>query len=157
MGWPLSPEAGFELARTVKSLVPDVPVVLQPAVLNSDRERMLRDTPFCASVRDAASRLARILTEQLGFGDFVFRMPDQTEVGRASDLNTLEDSCSASRRRASPSMTAQPLLPLAYGAEPVCAGCQLRPRKVSDFPTIEHLRQNLIESSMSTGESRVTY
>ena len=32
--------------------------------------------------------LRRILTEEMGFGDFVFRLPDgSTEVARAADLN----------------------------------------------------------------------
>ena len=43
----LSPEAGFELARMVKSLVPDVPVVLQTS-RTEFRPRAIR---FCANVR----------------------------------------------------------------------------------------------------------
>ena len=30
------------------------------------------------------------MTDQFGFGDFVFRLPDQPEVARAADLNALE-------------------------------------------------------------------
>jgi hypothetical protein len=36
--------------------------------------------------------LREILTEQFGFGDFVFRLPDSSEVGRAKDLNELEEA-----------------------------------------------------------------
>src|ERR1700736_1970311 len=88
----LSPEAGFELARMVKSLVPDVPVVLQSSRTEFRPRAHAEGYSFLRKRSPTLLRdLRRILTEQLGFGDFVFRMPDQTEVGRASDLNTLEE------------------------------------------------------------------
>jgi hypothetical protein len=37
--------------------------------------------------------LRHILTEEMGFGDFVFHLPDgATEVARAADLNALEQA-----------------------------------------------------------------
>src|SRR5208283_1821485 len=88
----LSPEAGFELARMMKALVPDVPVVLQtsrtefrPRALAAGYSFLRKRSPTL--LKD----LRRILTEQVGFGDFVFRLPDLQEVGRAKDLNELEE------------------------------------------------------------------
>ncbi len=88
----LSPEAGFELARLMKALVPDVPVVLQtsrtefrPRALAAGYSFLRKRSPTL--LKD----LRRILTEQFGFGDFVFRLPDLKEVGRAKDLNQLEE------------------------------------------------------------------
>src|SRR5229473_1602895 len=144
----LSPEAGFELARTVKSLVPDVPVVLQTSRTEFRPRAHAEGYSFLRKRSPTLLRdLRRILTEQLGFGDFVFRMPDQTEVGRASDLNTLEEQLQsvpgesiafhAQRNHFSHWLMARTEFALA---------AKLRPRKVSDFRTIEHLRQNLIES-----------
>ena len=144
----LSPEAGFELARTVKSLVPDVPVVLQTSRTEFRPRAHAEGYSFLRKRSPTLLReLRRILTEQLGFGDFVFRMPDQTEVGRASDLNTLEEQLQrvpaesiafhAQRNHFSHWLMARTEFALA---------AKLRPRKVSDFGTIEHLRQNLIES-----------
>src|SRR6267143_2650075 len=144
----LSPEAGFELARMVKSLVPDVPVVLQSSRTEFRPRAHAEGYSFLRKRSPTLLKdLRRILTEQFGFGDFVFRTPDQTEVGRASDLNTLEEQLQsvpaesiafhAQRNHFSHWLMARTEFALA---------AKLRPRKVSDFRTIEHLRQNLIES-----------
>src|SRR6267378_6556328 len=144
----LSPDAGFELARLMKALVPDVPVVLQTSRTEFRPRALAEGYSFLRKRSPTLLKdLRRILTEQLGFGDFVFRMPDQTEVGRASDLNTLEEQLQrvpaesiafhAQRNHFSHWLMARTEFALA---------AKLRPRKVSDFGTIEHLRQNLIES-----------
>src|SRR6266568_3726555 len=87
----LSPEAGFELARLVKSLVPDVPVVLQTSRTEFRPRAHAEGHSFLRKRSPTLLReLRRILTEQFGFGDFVFRLPNSSEVGRAKDLNELE-------------------------------------------------------------------
>src|ERR1700686_2016069 len=144
----LSPEAGFELARLMKVLVADVPVVLQtsrtefrPRALAAGYSFLRKRSPTL--LKD----LRRILTEQFGFGDFVFRLPDMKEVGRAKDLNQLEEQ-----------LQTVPAESLTYHAQSnhfshwlmarteFALAAKLRPRKVSDFASPEHLRQNLIES-----------
>src|SRR5580693_7053356 len=144
----LSPEAGFELARLMKALVPDVPVVLQtsrtefrPRALAAGYSFLRKRSPTL--LKD----LRRILTEQFGFGDFVFRLPDMTEVGRAKDLNQLEEQ-----------LQTVPPESLTYHAQSnhfshwlmarteFALAAKLRPRKVSDFTGPEHLRRDLIES-----------
>src|ERR1700674_3789827 len=144
----LSPEAGFELARTVKSLVPDVPVVLQTSRTEFRPRAHAEGYSFLRKRSPTLLKdLRRILTDHFGFGDFVFRTPDQSEVGRASDLNTLEEQLQsvpaesiafhAQRNHFSHWLMARTEFALA---------AKLRPRKVSDFGTIEHLRQNVIEA-----------
>ncbi len=144
----LSPEAGFELARMMKALVPDVPVVLQtsrtefrPRALGAGYSFLRKRSPTL--LKD----LRRILTEQVGFGDFVFRLPDLQEVGRAKDLNELEEQLQT--------VSAESLV---YHAQSnhfshwlmarteFALAAKLRPRKVSDFNGPEHLRRDLIES-----------
>jgi hypothetical protein len=144
----LSPEAGFELARLMKGLVPDVPVVLQtsrtefrPRALAAGYSFLRKRSPTL--LKD----LRRILTEQFGFGDFVFRLPDLKEVGRAKDLNQLEEQ-----------LQTVPAESLTYHAQSnhfshwlmarteFALAAKLRPRKVSDFTGPEHLRSDLIES-----------
>src|SRR6202140_164815 len=144
----LSPEAGFELARLMRGLVSDVPVVLQtsrtefrPRALAAGYSFLRKRSPTL--LKD----LRRILTEQFGFGDFVFRLPDLKEVGRAKDLNQLEEQ-----------LQIVPAESLTYHAQSnhfshwlmarteFALAAKLRPRKVSDFASPEHLRQNLIES-----------
>jgi CheY-like chemotaxis protein len=144
----LSPETGFELARLMKAMVPDVPVVLQtsrtefrPRALAAGYSFLRKRSPTL--LKD----LRRILTEQFGFGDFVFRLPDMTEVGRAKDLNQLEEQ-----------LQTVPPESLTYHAQSnhfshwlmarteFALAAKLRPRKVSDFTGPEHLRRDLIES-----------
>ncbi len=93
------------------------------------------------------ARMMRILTEQFGFGDFVFRLPDLKEVGRAKDLNELEEQ-----------LQTVPPESLTYHAQSnhfshwlmarteFALAAKLRPRKVSDFASPEHLRHDLIDS-----------
>ena len=144
----LSAEAGFELARMVKSLTPDVPVVLQTSRTEFRPRAHAEGYSFLRKRSPTLLKdLRRILTDYFGFGDFVFRMPDQREVGRAKDLNELEET-----------LQALPADSLMYHAQrnhfshwlmartEFALAAKLRPRKVSDFNGPEHLRRDLIDS-----------
>ncbi len=144
----LSPEAGFELARMVKSLTPDVPVVLQTSRTEFRPRAHAEGYSFLRKRSPTLLKdLRRILTDSFGFGDFVFRLPDQREVGRAKDLNELEEM-----------LQAVPADSLMYHAQrnhfshwlmartEFALAAKLRPRKVSDFNGPEHLRRDLIAS-----------
>src|ERR1700687_5626757 len=144
----LSPEAGFELARLVKSLVPDVPVVLQSSRTEFRPRAHAEGHSFLRKRSPTLLKdLRRILTEQFGFGDFLFRLPDASEVGRAKDLTELEKQLQtvpaesivfhAQSNHFSHWLVARTEFALA---------AKLRPRKVSDFASPEHLRRDLIES-----------
>jgi hypothetical protein len=144
----LSPEAGFELARLMKSMVPDVPVVLQTSRTEFRPRALAEGYSFLRKRSPTLLKdLRRILTEQVGFGDFIFRLPDLREVGRAKDLNELEQQ-----------LQMVPAESLTYHAQSnhfshwlmarteFALAAKLRPRKVSDFSGPEHLRRDLIES-----------
>jgi CheY-like chemotaxis protein len=147
-GGAVQPETGFELARDIRLAVPDVPIILQ-----SSRAEFMGPAHaegFSFAQKHSPTLLAdlrRFLTEHVGFGDFVFRLPDQTEVGRASDLNQLEEL-----------LRSVPAESIAYHAErnhfshwfmtrtEFALAQKLRPRKVSDYESTEELRQNLIDT-----------
>src|ERR1700683_3516719 len=144
----LSPEAGFELARLMKALVPDVPVVLQTSRTEFRPRAQAEGYSFLRKRSPTLLKdLRRILTEHFGFGDFVFRLPDSKEVGRAKDLNELEEQ-----------LQTVPPESLTYHAQSnhfshwlmarteFALAAKLRPRKVSDFASPEHLRNALIAS-----------
>jgi hypothetical protein len=144
----LSPEAGFELAHMVKSLVPDVPVVLQTSRTEFRPRAHAAGYSFLRKRSPTLLKdLRRILTEQFGFGDFVFRLPDLSEVGRAKDMNELEEQ-----------LQTVPAESIVFHSQSnhfshwlmarteFALAAKLRPRKVSDFPSPEHLRRDLIES-----------
>ncbi|HKD84558.1 MAG TPA: PEP/pyruvate-binding domain-containing protein [Terriglobales bacterium] len=145
----LTAEAGFSLAHMVRNIVSDVPVILQ----SSRAEFMSRAYGEGFSFLQKRSPtlmgdLRRILTEEMGFGDFVFRLSEgSAEVARAHDLNTLESA-----------LATVPEESIAFHAErnhfshwlmartEFAVAQKLRPRKVGDFGTIEDLRRDLIES-----------
>ena len=144
----LSPEAGFELARMVKSLVPDVPVVLQTSRTEFRARAHAEGYSFLRKRSPTLLKdLRQILTEQFGFGDFVFRLPDASEVGRAKDMNELEEQ-----------LQTVPAESIVFHSQSnhfshwlmarteFALAAKLRPRKVSDFASPEHLRRDLIES-----------
>ncbi len=144
----LSPEAGFELARLVKSLAADVPIVLQTSRTEFRPRAQAAGYSFLRKRSPTLMKdLRRILTDYFGFGDFVFRMPDNSEVSRAKDLNELEEQLQtvpaeslmyhAQRNHFSHWLMARTEFALA---------AKLRPRKVSDFDGPEHLRRDLIAS-----------
>ena len=144
----LSVEAGFDLAHLIRRHVPDVPIVLQSS------RAQFRERAFAEGLSFLRKRsptlladLQRVLMEQFGFGDFVFRLPDLQEVGRARDLGELETMLQevpaesilyhAQSNHFSHWLMARTEFVLAQ---------KLRPRKVSDFTSAEHLRRNLIDS-----------
>ncbi len=144
----LSPEAGFELARMVKSLVPDAPVVLQTSRTEFRPRAHAAGYSFLRKRSPTLLKdLRRILTDHFGFGDFVFRLPDASEVGRAKDMNELEEQ-----------LRTVPAESIVFHAQSnhfshwlmarteFALAAKLRPRKVSDFASPEHLRRDLIES-----------
>ena len=147
-GGVLWEEAGVEFARQVRERQPDVPVMLQSSLPENEAlaasagaSFLLKGSPLLLH------QLQRFMLEHFGFGDFVFRLPDGTEVGRASDLKKLEEllhtvpaeslGYHAERNHFSVWLKARTEFTLAQ---------RLRPRQVSDFGTLEDLRADLIDS-----------
>ena len=86
-----APEAGFELAHLVRELLPDVPTVLHSSHTEFRSRAHAEGFTFLQKRSPTFLRdFRRLLTQQCAFGDFVFRLPDGTEVARASDMNALE-------------------------------------------------------------------
>ncbi len=141
-------DAGVQLARAVRAVRPDVPIMLQSSRSRNDAEArsvgasfLLKGSPLLLF------HVREFMIESLRIGDFVFRLPDGTEVGHASDLKTLEHM-----------LEKVPAESLAYHAErndfstwlkartELELAAKLRPRKVSDYETLEDLRNSVIES-----------
>jgi CheY-like chemotaxis protein len=143
-----SSRTGVEFARGVKADHPDIPILLQsrspdhePTAHRIGASFLLKDSPTL--LHD----LRQFMSQYFSFGEFIFRKPDGTEVARAADLKTLEDLLRvvpdesivyhAERNHFSNWLKARTEFRLAH---------KLRPRKVSDFPSAEALRQDLVVS-----------
>ncbi|HKC24108.1 MAG TPA: PEP/pyruvate-binding domain-containing protein [Thermoanaerobaculia bacterium] len=143
-----SATAGIELAKDVRKAAPDVPIVLQSSRPENDALARAAGAAFLLKGSPTLlHELRRLMTEYFGFGDFVFRLPDGTEVDRASDLKALEEK-----------LRTVPVASIAYHGErnhfskwlkartEFAVAQKLRPRKVSDFASYEDLRKSLIAS-----------
>lgn len=144
----LTSDAGVEFARMVRALQPDVPVILQSSHLDNE---VLAHAVGASFLQKGSPmllhHLRRFMVESFGFGDFIFRLPDGTEVGRAHDLMTLEEQLRVVPEESLAHHSERNHFSKWLKARTECAVAhRLRPRKVQDFPTIEHLRQDLISA-----------
>ena len=142
------PEGGFTFARMVRSRHEDIPILLQSS--NTEFAERAREIGL-EFLQKGSPRLLydlrKFMMEHFGFGDFIFRTPDGREVGRANNLKTLEEQLHhvpdesilyhAERNHYSNWLKARTEFSLAH---------RLRPRKVSDFPSVVELRNELILS-----------
>lgn len=142
------PLAGISFIENIKKEHPDIPVLLQSNVAsNQEHARrlgasfILKDSPMLLN------ELRQFMNTYFSFGDFVFRTPEGIEVGRANNLRGLEEQLKivpessirfhAERNHFSNWLKARTEFWLAH---------KLRPRKVTDYNSIEDLRHDLIEA-----------
>jgi CheY-like chemotaxis protein len=83
--------AGADILTTIKQEIPDLPILL----LSSESKNRQKAERIPAVFLDKNSpnllvEIHQFFLNHLGFGDFVFRSPDGTEIDRASNLRTLE-------------------------------------------------------------------
>lgn len=140
--------AGFDLARAAREARPDLPILLQSSRVEFAAEAHEMGASFLRKYSDTLlADLRRFMVEHFAFGDFVFRMADGREVARASDLKDLEEMLGrvpaesiafhGERNHFSNWFTARTEFALAR---------KLKPRTVSEFPTLEDLRRDLVAS-----------
>ncbi len=140
------PNAGILFSQKVKELQPDIPILLQSAqeehisvadefdigFLHKNSPRLLSD-------------LKKFLVKNFGFGDFIFKMLDGKEIGRATNLKSLEEQLTivpdesilfhAEKNHFSNWLKARTEFWLAR---------QFRPKKTKDYRSTLELRNDLI-------------
>ena len=142
------PEAGLKLARKIREEWRDVPILLQSSrPENAEIASKVGGEFLVKGSPTLLTDLRRFMVENFAFGDFIFRMKDGSEVARATDLKTLEEALRSvpeesiayhgERNHFSNWLKARTEFGLAEA---------LRPRKVSDFESIEHIRHDLVEA-----------
>jgi CheY-like chemotaxis protein len=144
----LDSRAGFKFAAQVKKYHQDIPILLTSD--NPDNEKIANKAQASFLLKNSPTILTdfkQFVNKQFSFGDFIFRNNAGDEVARASDLKSLEEC-----------LIEVPLESIRYHGErnhfsnwlkartEFWLAHQLRPRKISDYPNIEALRQDLIVS-----------
>ncbi len=141
------PHAGIEFAKNVKKEHSDIPILLLTNNINIESEAKTIGTSFVHKDSPLLiNEMRQFMKHHFSFGEFIFRMPDGTEVGRANNLRELENQLKlvpsesiayhGERNHFSNWLKARTEFWLAH---------QLRPRKISDYATFEDLRQDLIK------------
>ncbi|MBN1632593.1 MAG: histidine kinase [Ignavibacteria bacterium] len=141
-------DSGFQFAKEVRKKYSDIPILLQSSEPSNEKKAKRLGVSFLLKQSPHfLNELRQFMTQYFGFGDFIFRMPDGTEVGRASDLLSLEQTLNdipaesikyhGERNEFSNWLKARTEFWLAD---------KLRPQSVEDFKSIEDLRQHLIIS-----------
>jgi hypothetical protein len=146
-GGRLDDEAGFELVHMLRREMRELPVCIQSAEPEKNRNRAEQlQTHF---IDKNSSRLIedlqRFLRETMGFGDFIFRMRDGREIARAGNPRELLDCLRevpaesilhhAEQQHFSHWMMARTEIKIAE---------QLYPKRAEDFRDAEDLRRFLI-------------
>ena len=155
-GGELCADAGVQFARKLRSRHPDVPVVLHSG--KPENEKLAREAGASFLLKYSPrllQDLRKFMLANFGFGYFVFRLPDGTEVGRANDLKELQEALGtvpaasieyhAAHNHFSAWLKAHTEFDIAY---------RLRPRRLSDFDGPEGIRQYLISAIRSHREDR---
>ncbi len=142
------PKAGIDLIMTLRAENPDLAVMLQSAEPDIAKLAAEVGVQFADKSSDSLLKQIRLfVNESLGFGDFVFRLPDRTEVGRARHMYELEQvlrtvpaasvEYHATRNHFSLWLMARSMFLVAQ---------DLRPRTSAEFGGVEGLRGYLLRA-----------
>jgi len=147
-GGKIDPEAGFKFAEMLHLNDPDIPVLIQSS--DSGWEKKATDMGASFINKNSPSILRQFqafMFAYLGFGDFIFRLENGKEVGRAADLYSMVQMLKtvpaesilyhSSNNHFSKWLMARTEFEIAYS---------LRPIKNTEFADAEGLRRYLIET-----------
>jgi hypothetical protein len=88
----LDNEAGFDLLSEIRAEISDLPLLMMSSEpKNSERAAKIPAVFLDKNSTNLLAELHDFFINHLGFGDFVFRLPDGREVARASNLRELEE------------------------------------------------------------------
>jgi DNA-binding NarL/FixJ family response regulator len=144
----LDDRAGLDFIRLIREKSPHLPVLLQSSdARHATAAAELRAFFLNKSSRSLLQDLRAFILGYLGFGDFIFVMPEGREVARAPDLVSFEKAIAtvpseslvfhARNNHFSNWLMARTEFGLAS---------RIRPRKVTDFATVEELRAYMLQT-----------
>lgn len=142
------PEAGIRFARNVRAQHDDIPILLQSSDAGFKEKAFQTGASFLhKNSPRLLHELRDFILQNLGFGDFIFINNEGKEIFRATNLSELEEALivipdeslvyHASRNHFSKWLKARTEFYLAH---------RLRPHKVTDFKSVQELRDRLLSS-----------
>ena len=144
----LDDRAGFDLLSMIKKEIPDIPLLnLSSEEANRKKAEKIPAVFLNKNSPTLHSEIRSFFMDRLGFGDFIFRLPNGREIARASNLREMEKVVPsipdksvffhATRNHFSSWLMARSEILLAS---------KLKPLKTSDFPNIKELKDHLVAS-----------
>ncbi|MEQ9503862.1 MAG: PEP/pyruvate-binding domain-containing protein [Deltaproteobacteria bacterium] len=86
-------EAGYRLVEYVRERISELPVLLQSAERSVQTRAEALETSWAdKNSTELPRRVSQFFRESLGFGPFVFRLPDRTIVGQAANVYEMEQA-----------------------------------------------------------------
>lgn len=142
------PEAGIKFALNVRAQHDDIPILLQSSDASFKEKAYQIGASFLyKNSPRLLHELRDFMLQNFGFGDFIFVDAEGKEVFKATNLSDLEEALKvipdeslvyhASRNHFSKWLKARTEFYLAH---------KLRPHKVTDFNSVQGLRDNLLSS-----------
>jgi CheY-like chemotaxis protein len=140
--------AGFALLSMIKKEIPDIPLLnLSSEESNRKKAKKIPASFLNKNSPTLHSEIRSFFKDRLGFGDFIFRLPNGREIARASNLREMEKILlsipdesvffHASKNHFSSWLMARSEILLAS---------RLKPLKTSDFSNIKELKAHLFAS-----------
>ncbi|MCB2206621.1 histidine kinase [bacterium] len=144
----MSEEAGLKFARAVREVHPELPILVQSS--NTVMQMKLEQEGFTFADKNSRmllQSLSDFMKYNFGFGDFIFRTPDGSEVAHARNMRELKDKLRfvpeesilyhAARDHFSNWLKARTRFELSN---------KLKPVKVSEFESAQELRSYLLKA-----------
>jgi hypothetical protein len=132
----------------VRDETPDIPLLM---LSSEEKNRQKANTIPAVFLNKNApalhTEIREFFKQYLGFGDFIFRLPDGTDVGRASNLREMQ--------KILPTIPDASILYHAYrnhfsswlmARSEIMLATKLKPVKATEFDTVAHLKKFLIYS-----------
>jgi len=145
-GGAMDETAGFELLSMIRAENPDLPLLnLSTAEANRAKALQVPAAFINKTSPTLYSEIHGFFLQYLGFGDFIFRLPDGREIARASNLRDMEkllptipdDSVDFHARR-------NHFSSWFMARSEVMLASKLKPVKVSDFASMAVLKHYLV-------------
>jgi hypothetical protein len=143
----LEPTAGIKLASWIRERIPDLPILfesMEPSLEKTAKE--MKAAFVSKKSQDFFWQIGNFFKEYLGFGDFVFMLPNGKKIGRARDFKEMElifrrlkgESLvfHAERNDFSRWLNARSMFGLA---------AQIKPFKADSFDSVDEIREFLID------------
>ncbi len=88
----MTADAGVQFLSKIRADIPHLPLLmLSSEPENREKAGAIQAVFLDKNVPTLGAEIMAFFQNYLGFGDFVFRLPDKREIGRASNLRTMEE------------------------------------------------------------------